>query len=1499
MTKKVQARMSTEVALDILKASESLSSLKQVVNSTTKAWQAQSKQMSSAGDYIAAAQRKYEGLGKSIKAQETYIESLKNKQSELNGNTEKTAKEYLKFQKNIDSATTRLKSMEAQQGRAKSAMEAQRSGLVKLQSDYKTLTKASSSYTARLSAEGNKASATVVKYNGLKKSLGNLKEQYKAQATELERVANESGKTSSAYQKQKIKLDETGKSVAETRSKMKSMNSTMNKLQPTGINKIDRAVVKVKDNTGKMATKAKESFAKFKTAAMAASVGVAALGASLLSGAKQASSLQNAYVANANLMSTAGEKQADVQKAVNNMQKDGKKYSIEYGESQKVIADGYQELIKRGYSSNQALGSMKSILQASKASGDSFNDTMQVTTSTMEAFGMKSNNTATQMKNTSKVANTLAMAADATSTNFSDLGVGMSYVGTSAKQAGLSLNDTASAMGVLSNSGIEADKAGTGLRKTINSLISPTATGTDALKKYGMSISDFKDKSGNLKSVGTIFKEIGDKVPKGDQANFFHNVFGTTGQNAAAVLAQNVDQLDKVNKQVSGAYKNDYVGQLANKNMKSTQNSTKQFKEAFKAIQIELGTALMPALSKAAKGMAKAFETKNFQKGLKTFANGIGDVANALVSFVEFVGKHGKTIKTFGEILLGAFVSTKLIAGIVNIKNAIGAIKVAKAVADLDNLKGVAKGLGGLKLGAKWVGDKAVSAARKAITGVSRVGKAIKIAAQWLGAKAVAAAKLAYSGLTKTVKLTGKGFKALGLAMKANPFITITVAVIAIGTALVELYKHNKKFRTFVNGLAKDAKKFITPIVKFFTSLGKTVGKVFGALGGFAKKGWNGVKKANDAYVKADKKLWATIGKNVSKAASSMWKSTKGFFSKGWSNLKKSADTGVKNDQKAWNNFKKNTSKASSSMWKQTQKDFKGGWNNVKSATSTGINSIERVWSNLQSTTGKIAKEMMRDHPRTFKAGYKVMQDYSNTWKDVTNGHWDRLGNDTKKTAQDMTKFWKNVMGDTYDWMNKMTGGRLGDMLKSFQNGLSAISKAWSSAWTGMKNFFGDIWNDIKSLGKNALNGVIGFINGGIGGIDTVIHTFGGKASAVPKIHKLAAGTANGRLSHDTLAILNDGNDSPKTKNRELVEKKDGSMYLVKGVNTLAKLEAGDAVYNAKQTSKMLKGLLPHFGLGSGIANAVSGAVDWAGDKLGDVGSFIGDKLEAVKKFAKDPFGQLSKVFDKAIGSLAGKADLIKDMVPPAGHYIIKQGTKWFKDLFGKLNTKLDNPGGAGVQRWKDYVSKALDMLGLSSSLVNKVLKQIQTESGGNPNAMGGTDGLSDGRAMGLMQVKPGTFAANKVKGHNNIMNGFDNMLAGLNYAQKRYGKNLSFLGQGHGYANGGIIGQHQMIEIAENNKKEAVIPMDAMKSSRAWTLLKKVVDNFADSDSNTSTKPSVGGNDLDALNRKVDKLVKLFETVVGLTSNQTQTIKDTAFDKTHLYRTQSMDQTMHDAQVL
>lgn len=160
----------------------------------------------------------------------------------------------------------------------------------------------------------------------------------------------------------------------------------------------------------------------------------------------------------------------------------------------------------------------------------------------------------------------------------------------------------------------------------------------------------------------------------------------------------------------------------------------------------------------------------------------------------------------------------------------------------------------------------------------------------------------------------------------------------------------------------------------------------------------------------------------------------------------------------------------------------------------------------------------------------------------------------------------------------------------------------------------------------------------------------------------------------------------------------------------------------------------------------------------------------------------------------------------------------------------LPTPSGASVERWRPSIKKALKMNGLptSQAYVNAWMSQIQTESGGNPSAIGGNDGLADGNATGLLQTKPGTFAANAFPGHGNIMNGFDNILAAIKYAKNRYGSNmLGVIGRGHGYANGGIVNQHQIAEIAEGNKPEIIIPLDSAKRSRAMQLLGIAMDKL------------------------------------------------------------------------
>lgn len=118
-----------------------------------------------------------------------------------------------------------------------------------------------------------------------------------------------------------------------------------------------------------------------------------------------------------------------------------------------------------------------------------------------------------------------------------------------------------------------------------------------------------------------------------------------------------------------------------------------------------------------------------------------------------------------------------------------------------------------------------------------------------------------------------------------------------------------------------------------------------------------------------------------------------------------------------------------------------------------------------------------------------------------------------------------------------------------------------------------------------------------------------------------------------------------------------------------------------------------------------------------------------------------------------------------------------------------------GVNQWKSVVLEALAMNGLPSSLLNQVLYQMQTESGGNPNAQNNTDvnAQHGDPSRGLLQTIGTTFAAYHIAGtSSNIFNPLANVAAAINYAKHTYGPSLinasgMGMGSGHGYSAGGI----------------------------------------------------------------------------------------------------------------
>jgi tape measure domain-containing protein len=522
------------------------------------------------------------------------------------------------------------------------------------------------------------------------------------------------------------------------------------------------------------------------------------------------------------------------------------------------------------------------------------------------------------------------------------------------------------------------------------------------------------------------------------------------------------------------------------------------------------------------------------------------------------------------------------------------------------------------------------------------------------------------------------------------------------------------------------------------------------------------------------------------------------------------------------------------------------------------------------------AKSAMGKLGNAFESGAKSAISWtSNMWNRVKTSYQQGQAQTQQQTlqhARQQQQAWNGIKDTTtsiaknmFDKLNILNGDGLGDMLNGWKDHFSKVISTIESNGSPLHNAFRDVLNGLLSPFTNLINGIIK-------GINWVLDKVGGDSHKLGTftIDKLANGTPGGGLLHDQVALLNDGSGP---NYQEMVHFPSGeTVMLPPERNLMMYLPAKTEVLDGERSAKLAPMM--------GISHYADGAV-------GDFFAGLWDKGKDVVDFAEDilkkPIDFMESVFKHFI---PGKSDngsffsvQLHNSLPM---FFAKSMADWVKKQF----QEMANPAGSGVERWRPYVIRALDMLHLSSSLVGRVLKQIQTESGGNPKALGGDDGLSDGRAMGLMQVKPPTFAAYKLPGHNNIWNGFDNLLAGLNYARHRYGDSLSFLGQGHGYANGGIATQPSIFGEAG---AEMAIPLDSMKSSRAWELMRQVVAYYGGN--NTTQTATI---DTRNLSQQIQELIEVGKAVLAVNGEQVRAIKGIkGYDKVTAYKQQRIDQTL------
>lgn len=266
-----------------------------------------------------------------------------------------------------------------------------------------------------------------------------------------------------------------------------------------------------------------------------------------------------------------------------------KGWAKQYGISTTSINEGMQEIIKKGFDANQTIEAMPAILDAAKASGEDFNTVMNATTNILQQFGLST-------QDTERVTNSLTFVANKTAAGFADMGAAMEYVGPVAKNVGMNLEETAAAVGLLSNNGIAGEKAGTALRGALTRLLKPSEQNAEAMEKLGFSAEEFRSGAIKLPDILDRVKKNTEGMTDAQKSALIATAFGTEAQTAMNILVdQGGDALRNLANETKGA--TTYTKDLANELSKSSKNGVERFKSSLEVLQINIGQKLLPLLT--------------------------------------------------------------------------------------------------------------------------------------------------------------------------------------------------------------------------------------------------------------------------------------------------------------------------------------------------------------------------------------------------------------------------------------------------------------------------------------------------------------------------------------------------------------------------------------------------------------------------------------------------------------------------------------------------------------------------------------------------------------------------------------------------------------------------------------------------------------------------------------------------------------------------------------
>lgn len=336
------------------------------------------------------------------------------------------------------------------------------------------------------------------------------------------------------------------------------------------------------------------------------------------------------------------------------------------------IAGGLLNLAKAGFTANQAMGAIRGSLDLATAGEVSLSEATETVASTLAQFRLG-------IGDSTRVANTLVIAANATQASVQGVAEAMKYSGPLAAALGVSMEDTAAAIGVLSNAGIQGSLAGTNLRGIMASLINPSSEASRIFETLGVNLSDVNVKTQGVVGALTNLQKAGAGPAQ------LEAIFGKLNVSAAIALgtmSKDFTELQAKIKDGTGA-----AAELSGIMGDTLQGSLKQLSSTIQAVWIKLGKSGLAGsmrfavdftidLIRALAGIDAP--TKSVASAVEHVANAIRGAAIGLGAFLALNAAQRMIEFSFSLLNVGnAFSRLNLLMA----KNPLGLIAVGIALA--------------------------------------------------------------------------------------------------------------------------------------------------------------------------------------------------------------------------------------------------------------------------------------------------------------------------------------------------------------------------------------------------------------------------------------------------------------------------------------------------------------------------------------------------------------------------------------------------------------------------------------------------------------------------------------------------------------------------------------------------------------------------------------------------------------------------------------------------